>query len=177
MPTSNSTEPGHRNLFWIALFYLALLIATITLVSRRIWNVPDIFIAYVPMAIWEWAFIGGMIGVLYRLAYQRNTAGFKLYTWIIAKPVIGTAMGAVVYFLAMGGAVLVGGRLPTRPNDLTPQVAESIYWLNALAFIGGFSDRFSIDLINRFTAGIQTKTERHHVESSHGDNQPDNEQA
>ncbi len=175
MTTNDSTEPGQKKLFWLALFYLALLIATIALVSRRIWGGPNIFIAYVPISIWEWAFIGGMIGVLYRLAYQRNTAGFRLYTWIIAKPVIGTAMGAVVYFLAMAGAVLVGGRLPTEQGELTKEVAASIYWLNALAFIGGFSDRFSIDLINRFTAGIQTRTESH--QSSHGDNQSTDEQA
>ncbi|MCX6677317.1 MAG: hypothetical protein NTU95_05150 [Methanothrix sp.] len=85
--------------------------------------------------------MGGVIGVLNGL--MKN---FKDdYVWVITKPFIAMVMGGVVYFIALGGGILIGlpqtGSLPTN----------TIYLLCAFAFIAGFSEEFSLDLINRLT--------------------------
>jgi hypothetical protein len=41
------------------------------------------------------------------------------------------------------------GHLPTSPND-PPEEFSKVLWLNVVAFVGGFSDELSIDLIKRF---------------------------
>jgi hypothetical protein len=126
-----------------------LLLLTIGIVSFVVWNKPDYFIMYVPVPILEWAFVGSMVAVIYRLSYRKIIwdSSIGLYTWVIAKPIIGLFMGALVYFLALGGGKLLGA-----PSDALK--GEQVYWLCVVAFIGGFSDELSLGLIKR----IVTKT-------------------
>lgn len=140
---------GERELFRIAVLFESLLLLVIGGVSLLLWGRPDPHIAYVPAPILEWAFVGGMVAVLYRAAYspRSDIPRVKLYTWAVAKPVIGLFMGALVYFLAVGGRLLLG----SDGSNVNP---NSILWLNALAFIVGFSDKFSIDLINQFVSKL-----------------------
>jgi archaellum biogenesis protein FlaJ (TadC family) len=130
-----------RNLFWIVIGYSIGLILIIAALSYLLWNQNDPRIVYVPVSILEWGFIGGMVGVLYRLAFKRSghRNNAQLYRWIIAKPIVSVVMGAIVYFLAVSGELALNGR--TQINN--------IEFLNVIAFLGGFSDRFSIDLLNR----------------------------
>lgn len=102
-----------------------------------------IIIMWVPIAILEWAFAGAMVSVLYRLAYRKRIqrVDLELYTWVVAKPIIGLFMGALVYFLALAGAKLLDG---------PPEALKNALWLNVIAFVGGFSDELSVGLINRF---------------------------
>ncbi|MGH8059029.1 MAG: hypothetical protein ACREOH_17635, partial [Candidatus Entotheonellia bacterium] len=102
-----------------------------------------IIIMWVPISILEWAFAGAMVSVLYRLAYRKSIqrVDLELYTWAIAKPIIGLFMGALVYFLALAGAKLLDG---------SPEALKNALWLNVVAFVGGFSDELSVGLINRF---------------------------
>jgi hypothetical protein len=85
-----------------------------------------------------------MVAVIYRLAYRKKvwTSRIGLYTWVIAKPIIGLFMGALVYFLALGGGKLLGA-----PSDALQ--GERVYWLSVVAFIGGFSDELSLGLVRR----------------------------
>ncbi len=138
-------KDGQRRLLWISLFYVDILILVIGAVSILVWGQSDSIIAYVPTPILEWAFIGAVVAVLYRLATIENTPGTRLYLWIIAKPLIGLSMGALVYFIALGGSILLG-----NPSENLP--SNTIYWLCALAFVGGFSDKFSMDLMDRFVS-------------------------
>jgi hypothetical protein len=126
-----------------------LLLLTIGIVSFVVWNKPDYFIMYVPVPILEWAFVGSMVAVIYRLSYRKIiwNGSIGLYTWVIAKPMIGLFMGALVYFLALGGGKLLGA-----PSEALK--GEQVYWLCVVAFIGGFSDELSLGLIKR----IVTKT-------------------
>lgn len=130
-----------RTLFWIVIGYSIGLILVIAGLSYLLWNRSDPRIVYVPVSILEWGFIGGMVGVLYRLSFKqhRHRNESQLYRWIIAKPIVAIVMGAIVYFLAVSGELALNGS--TRINN--------IEFLNVIAFLGGFSDRFSIDLLNR----------------------------
>jgi hypothetical protein len=141
-PDTNVAD--EKRYFWLTILFELLLLVSITIVSIVVWNKPSYFIMYVPVPILEWAFVGSMVAVLYRLAYRKKVwnSHIGLYTWVVAKPVIGLCMGALVYFLALGGGKLLGA-----PADALR--GEQIYWLSVVAFIGGFSDELSIGLIQR----------------------------
>ncbi len=144
------THDDQKKTLWIIALYIILLLLVMSVVSVELWE-RSYIIAFVPAAILEWAFLGGMTAVLYRLAYQRTTPGTKLYAWVIAKPIIGIVMGGVVYFLAVAGATLLGNNVPLTKNASEADTNRML-WLCAVAFIGGFSDRFSIQLINRIVS-------------------------
>ena len=141
-----------KNYFWIVFFYSLSLLIILGLLSYILWDRADPMIMYVPVPILQWAFVGGMVNVLYRLAFDRSALpeGDVLYSWIIAKPVVGIVMGALVYFLAVSGELALNGQ--TQINN--------IEFLNILAFIGGYSDRFSLDLLDKISGKVNDKGEK-----------------
>lgn len=138
--TLSATE--EKKLFWLTLIYIIALLAVLALVSWLIWG-KDSIIMWVPVAILQWSFAGGMVAVLYRLAYRKEirTVGLELYIWVIAKPIIGLFMGALVYFIALAGGKLLDASMEAIKDEL---------WLNVIAFVGGFSDDLSVGLVKRF---------------------------
>lgn len=141
----NGTELSpaeEKALLRLTIIFVVLLVVVLTAVSIVIWN-QNPLIMWVPAAILEWAFAGGMVAVLYRLAYRKEirTVGMELYTWSIARPIIGLFMGSLVYFLALAGGKLL---------DTPPKALEKALWLNVVAFVGGFSDELSLGLIKQF---------------------------
>lgn len=126
-------------------FVLVIIIAA---VSVLIWN-RTYYIMFVPVSILEWGFVGGVTGVLFRVAYPQNAAAVpvRFTTWVVAKPVVGMVMGGLVYFLAVSGQMALNGGRGVGSNEL----------LNVIAFFGGFSDRFGIELINKVTGGDRSR--------------------
>lgn len=127
-------------LFWITFFYSVAFLVIIGTGTYLLWDKHSFSIAYVPIDILEWAFIGGMMGVLYQLAYHPRTlekANFA--SWIVAKPIIGVVMGGLIYFLAVSGSIFLNGSSSIKNTEL----------LDVFAFIGGFSDKLTISLINQ----------------------------
>ncbi len=156
-----SSENEQKKLLWIAIGYVVLLIAVMAVLSYVLWDRTDPIIAYVPVPILQWSFIGGVIAVLYRMAYRQNTPGVSLYIWVVAKPIIGIAMGALIYFLVLSGMFVLTSytqqtatQTPIFPGGQRSQasVNVSVFLLCALAFIGGFSEQFSTGLIKRITS-------------------------
>ncbi|HEV8238857.1 MAG TPA: hypothetical protein VGS57_05780 [Thermoanaerobaculia bacterium] len=140
-----------RRVLWLAVIFVILLVGLLAATSYAIWPRDDLGalvwrpgedfnIMWVPIAIIEWAFAGAMVSVLYRLATRRGLPAGRsaLYTWVIARPVIGLFLGGLVYFLALAGAKLLDGKL------------TDALWLNVVAFVGGFSEDLSVGLIQRF---------------------------
>ena len=142
---------AEKRLFWLTITFAVILLTVLAAISVVIYDRTNIFIMWVPIAILEWAFAGAIVSVLYRLAYRKNltSVGLPLYTWLVAKPLIGLFTGALVYFVALAGAKLLDGHLPTSPND-PPEEFTKVLWLNVVAFVGGFSDELSIGLIKGF---------------------------
>jgi len=143
--TGDATAPGPTpTLLRTTVVFACALFSTIAVVVVLLWNRPDPIVLYVPVYILVWGLLGGGVGVLHRLAFHRGDGkqGHELYTWVIAKPVIGMVMGGIVYFLAVSGELFLNGKTEI----------SNIHFLNVLAFIAGFSDRFSIDLIDRVAA-------------------------
>ena len=139
------SELNEKSIFWVTIVYTLSFLLILAGLSYMLWDKPAFTIAWVPIDIMQWAFIGGVVAVLYRLAYRPGSARtpVELYTWMVVKPIIGLVMGGLVYFLAVSGELFLNGQ--TNINNTQ--------FLCVLAFIGGFSDRFSIDLINRFVSG------------------------
>lgn len=134
----------------ITFFYVVLTIAVMTVMIKETFNKStDPVFAWVPIGIIEWAFLGGMVAVIYCLAYQRKRFSnlTQLVTWAIAKPLIGLVMGGLVYFMALSGQLYLNSGVKGAPPDLqNPQL------FCVIAFIAAFSDRWSIDLIEKFTS-------------------------
>jgi hypothetical protein len=84
----------------------------------------------IPVSVIIWSALGSLANMLYK--YYKGTYdsgignGFK---WVLARPIVGVLMGAVVYLVMVTGLLLVGA-------NAKPQV--ELFWL--FAFIGGFSD-------------------------------------
>jgi hypothetical protein len=144
MGSRPATPDEQRLILELTFLYVFITIAIMAVVTIAVWGRTDPIIAYVPVPILEWAFLGGMVAVVYRLGFQRKRFVnlTQLYTWAIAKPLIGLVMGGVVYFLAVAGQIYYTGgtTLPLKPE-----------LFNVIAFIAAFSDRWSIDLIEKFT--------------------------
>jgi len=131
--------------FWLLTCFALVLLLVLVVVSIAVWNQPDYYIAYVPVPILEWGFAGGMLAVIHRLAYGRYTSVSKLYLRAIATPVIGLFMSGVVYFIALGGAILI-----KVPLNAQGQLNNNL-WLNAIAFIAAFNEKFAEAVVGRFT--------------------------
>ncbi|OGL02615.1 MAG: hypothetical protein A3E31_17520 [Candidatus Rokubacteria bacterium RIFCSPHIGHO2_12_FULL_73_22] len=140
------TTPGAATtLLRTTVAFACALFALVGVVVYLLWNRPtEPIVLFVPVYILVWGLLGGGVGVLHRLAFHRGDGklGPELFTWVVAKPIIGMVMGGIVYFLAVSGELFLNGR-----TQIT-----NIHFLNVLAFIAGFSDRFSIDVIDRVAA-------------------------
>jgi hypothetical protein len=156
--TPQSAAPSaseQRKFFLAALIYSILLLSVVALAAYLLWDrltEPKFF--YVPAHIWLWALIGGMVAVLHRAAYQPkdDDAPVQFYAWVVAKPVIGTVMGGLVYLLAVCGELFLNSKTQI----------DNIQFLCVAAFIGGFSDRFSIDLITKIAGSAKHKRRSRH---------------
>src|SRR3990172_8152159 len=140
------TTPGAATtLLRTTVAFACALFALVGVVVYLLWTRPtEPIVLFVPVYILVWGLLGGGVGVLHRLAFHRGDGklGPELFTWVVAKPIIGMVMGGIVYFLAVSGELFLNGR-----TQIT-----NIHFLNVLAFIAGFSDRFSIDVIDRVAA-------------------------
>jgi hypothetical protein len=99
----------------------------------------------VPQMILEWALIGAVAGSLYRLSTYPRLSPIEraeLYLWVLAKPFVGVALGAVIYFLSVGGLLVLNGEAKVVHKEL----------LAALAFFAAFSDKFAFSVLDRLAS-------------------------
>ncbi len=107
----------------------------------------------VPQLVLEWSLVGAIAGALFRLSsYPRLSEPEKaeLYLWILAKPFVGVALGAVIYFLAVGGVLVLNGKAEVQHMEL----------LSALAFLAAFSDKFAFSMLSRISPIGTNKTQQ-----------------
>jgi hypothetical protein len=148
-----TTTSEERKPLWIVICYVIILLLVLVVVSIAVWNRPDFFIAYAPVPILEWGFAGGMLAVIHRLASGRYSSVNGLYPWIVARPIIGLFMGGVIYFIALAGGILTNAPLTSEG-----QLPKNL-WLNAVAFIAAFNDRFTEAIIGRVTSMFVPQSE------------------
>ena len=154
----NDSVQGH---FALALVLVLVLLGTSILYAWAVWNKNDYWLFFVPSTPIFWAFLGGVIRVLHGLAIEpaaRPSERTSVYTWAITRPIIGAVMGAFVYLALFSGLFLLDRTPPSlteqAPTQGVPQGPIRPETLSAVAFVAGFSDRFSINVLERISGGL-----------------------
>lgn len=132
---SKTTESIKRMIVIViitAIVYLAI-IALLAISSNL---KSDFSLLGVPGLVLSWACLGGITAILFhRRSMMEKKWPFELrWFWIIIRPLLGMIMGAFMYLGVVSGLLLYGA------SSIQGKPQQQILW--ALAFVGGFSDRF-----------------------------------
>lgn len=142
-------EPLAWQLFWAELLYLIVILLLGYLTKRY----PDYWlwaglIGLNAKAAWFGALGGvsiGLYGIYSHIAAKDFDPSFKL--WYICKPIVGAIFGWFIVLVYYVGLVSVQG---SSADVKSPQVPY------AIAFLAGFSERFTIKIIDRLMTVLTT---------------------
>lgn len=136
------------------LLYVVLLIvaALSTIRNQQVLGMP---IFGVPLAVILWGAAGSLAAILYRFYTEQGRIRFAAeFRWLIARPVIGIIMGAVVYLALFSGLVLLvskgGFSTGTGANVAESAGQSEVVWI--IAFLAGFSDKVYLGVIDLLVA-------------------------
>jgi hypothetical protein len=93
----------------------------------------------IPAAVWLWALIGTLTSMLLRAGAKPFADRVEAKRWLVYRPVVGVVMGVMIYLLLQAGLIVFTDQGQTQTEELV--------WV--VAFFGGFSDSFSVNLLNR----------------------------
>lgn len=133
-----------KRLLKLLVAYQLVALLILALWSYLTFNKGDWTVMGVPQMVLEWSLIGAVAGALFRLSsYPRLSATERaeLYLWVLAKPFVGLALGAIIYFLAVGGVLVLSGKPDVERREL----------LAALGFLAAFSDKFALSVLSRLS--------------------------
>lgn len=151
---STQGEPLAKRLLWVEITYLILLLligfTTYKWPSFWLWN--DLINLHTQTA-WFGA-LGGVTIALYGIYNHIQSRDFdpKYQLWYICKPIIGGIFGWFVYLIYFIGLISVQGIEGVQIK--TPELPF------AIAFLAGFSERFTIKIIDRLMAVLTTWEEK-----------------
>jgi hypothetical protein len=166
--------------------YIAGLVTCVIVFKAANSNIPTP-IFNVPLAVVLWGAAGSLAAILFRFYTEQGRIRFASeFRWLIARPIIGIIMGAVVYLAIRSGLVLLGANNGTPPQSIEGalQIGQlEVY--SVIAFLAGFSDKFYLGVIDLLVARIVrseevkpnvfvTETER--VPNAHQTNDPSQDQ-
>lgn len=98
----------------------------------------------IPYSIILWSATGSLAAILYRFYTEKDRIKLSSEVrWLIARPIIGIIMGAVVYLALFSGLTFMNLTLTT--SDAQQLGKTEVYWI--IAFLAGFSDKFYIGII------------------------------
>jgi hypothetical protein len=106
----------------------------------------------VPVAVVLWGAAGSLATILYRFYNEQGRIRFAYeFRWLIARPIIGIIMGAVVYLAIRSGLILLGADISApAPNGAGQGARIEVY--SVIAFLAGFSDKFYLGVIDLLVA-------------------------
>ncbi|MGB9467496.1 MAG: hypothetical protein WBR10_20475 [Candidatus Acidiferrum sp.] len=145
---SIQAEPLAWNLFWLDLAYLValLIIGYVTYEWRTYW-LWEKFITLHAATAWFGALGGvtiGLFGLYTHIQARDFDPKFKL--WYISKPIMGGIFGWFVFLVFYVGLVAVQQNMD-HTNPLL---------LYVIAFLAGFSERFTIKIVDRIMQVLTT---------------------
>ena len=155
---SVQAEPLAMRLLALELVYL-LLVLSIGYVTRR-WPDHPVWAGFVGLhfaAAW-FGGLGGVAVALYGIYSHVQARDFdpKYRLWYVCKPIMGSVFGWFVFLVYYVGLVSVqGASIDVR----TPEVPY------AIAFLAGFSERFTIRIIDRVMEIVTTWEEKRREDS------------
>jgi len=101
----------------------------------------------VPLSVILWGAAGSLAAILYRFYTEQGQIRFAAeFRWLIARPIIGIIMGAVVYLALVSGLILVS---PSEPAGVAGERMK-VFWI--ISFLAGFSDKFYLGVIDLLVA-------------------------
>jgi len=151
---SHKAEPLAWNLFWIELAYLAFLL----LLGYGVHKKPEFWlwsglVTLGAKTAWYGALGGiavGLYGIYSHVRVRDFDAGYRL--WYLCKPVMGAIFGWFVYLVYYIGMVSVQGA--GSVDVKTPALPY------AIAFLAGFSERFTVKIIDRVMEVLATSDDK-----------------
>jgi hypothetical protein len=144
---------------WIRLF--AVIVSLLSLVgigvflwfSQGIYNeTTHLVILMLPLPVILWSIIGSFAAILYRFTKAGDNELNEPLKWLFARPLSGVVMGAIAYLIMRVGLISINA------DAAAPLLGTSeAMWL--LAFLAGFSDRFSDYLLKTVVGKYGGSTE------------------
>jgi hypothetical protein len=120
---------------------LAIWICTV----RGVTETYEVNILKLPVQVLFWSIIGSFAAILYRFTHAGDSELNEPLRWLFARPLTGIIMGAIAYLVLRVGLITIQSGQPA-----TPLGGKEVVWL--IAFLAGFSDRFS-DVLLRNVVG------------------------
>lgn len=96
-------------------------------------------IIQIPITVLMWSSIGSFTALAYRFNKSGDTELGNPLRWLITRPLAGIVMGIIAYLLLKVGIVNLS------PDKTISLATNELTWL--LAFLAGFSDRFSESIL------------------------------
>lgn len=103
---------------------------------RGISNASTVKIINLPVPVILWSVVGSVAAILYRFTNAGDSELREPLRWLVARPLSGIIMGAVTYLIIKVGLITINA--DNAANTLNN--SEVMY---LIAFLAGFSDRFS----------------------------------
>lgn len=152
---SHKAEPLAWSLLWIELAYLAaiLFFGYVTFKFPEFWLWKGLVTLSAKTA-WFGA-LGGASVALYGIYSHVQARDFdsKYKLWYVSKPIIGAIFGWFVYLVYYVGLVSVQGT--AKPLDVAIPFVPY-----AIAFLAGFSERFTVQIIDKLMQVLVTWKEK-----------------
>ncbi len=129
----------------VMLLYVAVLIGSALITNKN----PALLTAEVfgvPLSVILWGAAGSLAAILYRFYTEQGLIRFAAeFRWLIARPMIGIIMGAVVYLALISGMILV-----SEDSSGAVERRMAAFWI--ISFLAGFSDKFYLGVIDLLVA-------------------------
>lgn len=151
-----------------AVFSYAIVLAVVVAAGHQFFNLNSntiVPILGIPLGIMFWSAVGSLASLLKRFNSSRYADIKYAVKWFFTRPLQGCLMGIAVYLLMQAGLAAVGrdARISETevgvPDSRGSGGSEPGMWLFwALAFYGGFSDRFSESVFKLASDRLMTRS-------------------
>jgi uncharacterized membrane protein (DUF485 family) len=149
------------------LVYVALLVAAALYTIKHPENLGAPILG-IPLSIVLWGAAGSLAAILYRFYTEQGRIRLASeFRWLIARPVIGIIMGAVVFLAFYSGLILMGSEggysgapapgaeiegtaIGAGAETMAGIGERKVFWV--IAFLAGFSDKVYLGVIDLLVA-------------------------
>jgi hypothetical protein len=131
----------------VVIMALSILIAYHFKIFDIVGSVEDLnkhLVLGVPLPVWIYALLGSLTSMLYRAEKMPFKDIKEGMCWILHRSIVGIVMGVMTYLMLITGLIVFAGQDTVK----VPQLV----WV--LAFLGGFSDTLSMDLLDKISGKI-----------------------
>jgi len=105
----------------------------------------------VPLPVWIYALLGSLTSMLYRAEKMPFRDINEGMSWILHRSIVGIVMGVMTYLMLITGLIVFAGQ------ETTIQVPQLVW---VLAFLGGFSDSLSMELLQKISGKISPSEDK-----------------